>query len=272
MKKLNLIALILIWMGASAQRVEWARKGGLWAYDYGYGVAADNAGNVYMAGKYEQNARFSGVTLPCQGNHDIFTAKYSPSGSLLWIRTAGGYTGDYATCVATDSRFVYVGGEYEGSGATIKFPGSSITVKTKGGNDIALIKYDLNGNLIWARQAGGYGDDKALGISYDAAGNIYIAGCFESTCYFPGTSVTTRGERDIFVAKYDANGTFQWVRAMGSSKRDEAKSIKVDAAGNIYVCGMYKDGCKFFDKWLTSPNGKWNSFVAKLTFPGTSCG
>lgn len=268
MKKLNLIAFILIWMGASAQKFEWARKGGLWAYDYGNGVATDNAGNVYLAGKYEKNAKFSGVTLPCQGNHDIFTAKYSPSGSLLWIRTAGGYTGDYATCVATDSRFVYMGGEVEGSNATIKFPGSSITVKCKGGNDIVLAKYDLNGNLLWARSAGGYGDDKALGISYDAYGNIYIAGCFESKCYFPGTTLYTRGERDIFVAKYDANGNFKWARAMGSSQRDEAKAIKVDAYGNIYICGMYKNGCKFGDKYLSAPNGAFNAFVARLTSNG----
>lgn len=269
MKKLNIIALILVWIGASAQRVEWARKGGLWAYDYGYGVAADNAGNVYMAGKYEQNAKFSGVTLPCQGNHDIFTAKYSAGGSLLWIRTAGGYTGDYATCVATDSKYVYSAGEVQGSNATIKFPGSSITVKCKGGNDVVLIKYDLNGNLIWARAAGGYGDDKALGVSYDAAGNIYLAGCFESTANFHGTYVSSRGERDIFVAKYDAYGNFKWVRTMGSSKRDEAKSIKVDGAGNVYVCGMYRDGCKFGDKYLYAPNGKWNMFLARLTSSGS---
>ncbi|MFN6037184.1 MAG: SBBP repeat-containing protein, partial [Bacteroidota bacterium] len=111
-----------------AQQFSWAKKGGLWAYDYGYGVANDSYGNLYVAGKYEMNANFSGVVLPCQGNHDIFLAQYSPSGNLNWIRTAGGYTGDYATCVSVDkNNFVYTAGEIEGTNALIKFQGSPIT-------------------------------------------------------------------------------------------------------------------------------------------------
>jgi len=268
MKKINLLLLLLIWIGATAQRFDWAKRGGLWAYDYGNGIASDNSGNVYVVGKYEQNANFSGVILPCQGNHDIFVAKYNPSGALSWIRTGGGYTGDYATCVATDSKFVYMGGEVEGSNATIKFPGSSITVKCKGGNDAVLAKYDINGNLLWARSAGGYSDEKVLGISYDAAGNVYISGYIVGTAQFANTYVSSRGGRDAFIAKYDANGNFLWVRTMGSPDRDEAKAIKCDSAGNIYICGMYKNNCNFSGQWLSAPNGYVNAFIAKYNTNG----
>ncbi|MEW6468845.1 MAG: SBBP repeat-containing protein [Bacteroidota bacterium] len=271
MRKVYVGILLGLWLGnMEAQSFVWAKKGGLWAYDYGYGITTDNSGNVYVAGKYEQNANFSGTVLPCQGNHDIFLAQYSSSGNLNWIRTAGGYTGDYATSVACDGNYVYVAGEIEGKNATIKFVGSPITLQCNNSNDIFLAKYTLSGTLLWARRAGSPYYEKALGITYDYAGNVYICGLFNNSATFGGTTtISGYGKNDIFVAKYDASGNFLWVRKAGSAGRDEAKSIKCDAAGNVYICGLYKDGCVFGSQTLSSPNGYFNAFVAKYS-PGGS--
>jgi hypothetical protein len=268
---------IFIWMllnvsfiSINAQNFSWAKKGGLWAYDYGYGITNDNYGNVYVAGKYEQNAKFSDVVLPCQGNHDIFVAQYSPTGNLNWIKTAGGYTGDYATCIATDGNYLYVGGEIEGTNATIYFQGSPITLKCQNSNDIFLAKYTTSGTLLWAKRAGGNDYEKALGITYDNAGNVLICGLFRGAATFGGTTtIYSSGENDIFVAKYDANGNFLWVKKAGSAGRDEAKSIKCDAYGNIYISGMYKNGCTFGSQWLSSPGSYFNMFVAKYSSGGS---
>jgi hypothetical protein len=144
MKKLCIWILMNVsFFNVIAQNFNWAKQGGSWAYDYGYGVCTDNVGNVYTAGKYEMNANFSGTILPCQGNHDIFVAKYSPSGDLIWIRTAGGESGDYALSIACDGNYIYVGGEIEGNNALIKFIGSPITLNCKNLNDIFLAKYSL---------------------------------------------------------------------------------------------------------------------------------
>jgi hypothetical protein len=265
---------LFVWMSCfllvSAQNFSWAKRGGLWAYDYGYGITTDINGNVYVSGKYEMNANFNTTVLPCQGNHDIFLASYSAAGSLNWIRTAGGYTGDYATCITTDkTNSVYIAGEIEGTNATIVFPGSPITLHCLSSNDIFLAKYALNGTLLWARSAGGYDYEKALGISNDAYGNIYICGLFRGAAKFGGTTtIYSSGDNDIFIAKYDANGNFKWVRKAGSSGRDEAKSIKCDAAGNIYITGLYKNGCQFGGQTLYSPNGYFNLFLAKYDSNG----
>lgn len=254
----------------SAQNFAWAKRGGLWAYDYGYGITTDNFGNVYVSGKYEMNANFNGVVLPCQGNHDIFLASYSPSGSLNWIRTAGGYTGDYATCVATDkTSSVYIAGEIEGDNAKIVFPGSATTLQCISSNDIFLAKYSLSGNLIWARSAGGYDYEKALGITYDGIGNVYICGLFRGSAKFGGVStIYSSGDNDIFIAKYDKDGNFKWVRKAGSAGRDEAKSITCDASGNIYITGLYKNGCQFGNQTLYAPNGFFNLFLARYDTNG----
>ena len=75
MKKVYLLILLnLLFFSVSAQNFDWAKREGLWAYDYGYGIVNDNAGNVYVAGKYEENANFSGTVLSNAGNHDIYLA------------------------------------------------------------------------------------------------------------------------------------------------------------------------------------------------------
>src|ERR1035437_2987548 len=169
MKKLYLMTLLsLIFNNLQSQNFSWAKRAGLWAYDYGYGIINDNAGNVYVAGKYEETADFSGTTVPCEGNHDFFLAKYNPSGALTWVRTGGGPSGDYAHATACDGDSnVYVVGEIEGLNTPIIFPGSSITLNSICDNDIFLTKYDLDGNLLWARSAGGYKGEKAVGVTYD---------------------------------------------------------------------------------------------------------
>jgi hypothetical protein len=268
MKKLYLfLPLTLLFINLQAQHFDWAKLEGHYAYDYGYGITTDNAGNVYAAGKYEENAVFSGVTLPNQGNHDIWVARYTSSGSLSWIRTAGGSSGDYAWGIACDNTYLYVAGEIEGTNETIHFDNSPITLTCISSNDIYVSKYDLSGNLLWARSAGGSGYEKADAVTYDNSGNVYICGYYRSTVTFGGTTtinVTSEGVEDFFIAKYDANGNFLWVRHGGSTGRDEARSVLCDPSGNVYICGFYSDNCAFGSQTLHTYNGPWyDIFLAK---------
>src|SRR6476646_11432891 len=138
MKKFYSILLMLFYFAVvHAQNFQWSKIEGHYAYDYGYGIATDISGNVYVAGKYEEAAVFSGTTLPPADNHDIFLAKYASDGSLTWVRTGGGYSGDYARILACDkTSHVYIAGEIEGLNNTISFPGSPITLTGHGLNDI----------------------------------------------------------------------------------------------------------------------------------------
>ncbi|MGQ0827602.1 MAG: SBBP repeat-containing protein [Bacteroidota bacterium] len=260
-----------LFVDLKSQTFDWAKREGLWAYDYGYGIDTDPYGNIYVAGKYEQAANFSGQILPDKGNHDIYLAQYSSTGTLNWIKTAGGASGDYAEAIDCDGTFIYIAGEIEGyPPATVTFDGSpNITVDCMGNNDVFLAKYDLSGNLLWVVSEGGFQSEKALGVAADNFGNVYICGYFKGTADFGGTTITESGNRDIFIAKYGVNGTFQWVRQAGSSQRDEAKTIKCDAAGNVYIAGMHSDGAIFGTQTLNSPNGYYNSFISKYAPDGT---
>lgn len=277
MKMKKIYLLILLGLGFSnmrSQTFSWAKDEGLYAYDYGLGITTDNSGNVYVAGKYEQNANFSGTILPCTGvpdcNHNIYVAKYSSTGSLTWIKTAGGNLGDYAHAISCDGNNLFVAGEIEGFNNLITFPGSTITLTSVNDNDIYVSKYDLNGNLLWATSAGGSGSEKALGVSHDAAGNVYICGEHSAACAFDAsTTVNCAGVRDIFVAKYNSSGVFQWVRTAGSTGRDEAQGIKCDAAGNCYVTGFFSNGAMFgTTTYSTMSTSFHDAFLAKYDTNG----
>ena len=129
---------------------------------------------------------------------------------------------------------------------------------------------------LWAKKAGGGGEVAywtEIGISSDAAGNIYVAGSFTGTFTFPTlpspTSLTSVGEADIFIAKYDASGQVIWAKRAGGSKMDVANAIKYDGFGNIYVVGSFTESADFGNIILTNVvEGSVNVFLAKYDISG----
>jgi len=247
----------------SAQTFEWAKRAGWYAFDLGYGIGTDDAGNVYIAGKYELKAYFGGTYVTNRGNHDIYVAKYGPDGSFKWVRTAGGNMGDYSQAMAVDGAGnVYITGEFE---TTAYF--GSVAITTNGDNDIYFAKYNTNGDLIFAKKVGGgVYSDKGLGMSY-SNGNIYITGRCQGTVNFPGVSLTGPGGRNIFVVKYTASGNFVWGKLAGSSGNDEGYAIGNDSAGNVYVTGYFSGTANFSGKTISSSGGN-DIFLAKYNTNG----
>jgi len=265
MKKIYLLITLCVVTIQCWSQVSWAKKGGLWAYDYGYGVVTDANNNIYVAGKFEENAVFGPYTASCQGNHDAYIIKYGADGTEKWFRTAGGANGDYAWGISTDrTNFLYVAGEIEGT-TPIVFSGSSVTLQGAGDNDIFVSKWDLDGNVVWAKREGTSKSEKALAVTNDNSGNVYVCGYFTDNGNFNGAALPGYGGRDIFIAKYDAQGTFQWVQKAGGSGRDEAKSVKTDNNGNLYVCGMFSGSASFGGNTVSSADNYQDSYIAKLS-------
>lgn len=79
-----------------------------------------------------------------------------------------------------------------------------------------------------------------------------------------GTVVTAASTvDDIVFGKFDSTGTPLWVKMVGTGTVERANSIAVDAAGNVYICGLF-DGTTDFD-----PSG---GGVANLTSAGLQDG
>lgn len=148
----------------------------------------------------------------------------------------GGSEMDAATAVATDSNGnTYVAGWTE----SMDFPASAAPGIRGFGADAFVLKLDAGGKLVFLTIFGGSGQDKALGIAVDAAGNVYTAGSTASAD-FPTTAgaASPRGNTDAFVARLTSDGTqLTYSVILGGSGSDTAFGIAVDASGNAYVAG-----------------------------------
>ena len=199
----------------------WTRQFGTPGLTFAFGVAVYASGNVYVGGQT------SGM-LPGQssaGGSDGFVRKYDASGNALWTRQFGTSADDEVRGVTVDaSGNAYVAGSVGGA-----LPGQIPAA----GDDAFLRKYDPSGSELWTRQFGSEADDDALSVAVDASGNAHVAGRARGP--LPGQSWL--GDRDVFVRKYDASGSELWTRQFGTSARDEANGVAVDAAGNAYVAG-----------------------------------
>jgi len=242
--------------------VLWAKSAGGTIDDYPYSVAVDDSGNIYVAGFFESSTlSFGSTTLTNVGNNDIFLAKYAPNGNVLWAKRAGGTNWDEASSVAVDdSGNIYVAGYFYSPIITF----GSITLMSAGNVDIFLAKYDANGNVLWAKRAGGMSEDGAYSVAVDASGNIYMAGWFESlTITFGSTTLTNAGWENIFLAKYDANGNVLWAKRAGGTNHDWAASVAVDTSGNIYVAGSFNSSTITFGSDTLTNAGGYDIFLAK---------
>jgi len=125
----------------------------------------------------------------------------------------GGFHQGSAIAVDADGNTV-VTGRIHGVATFGRGDENETTLTTEGPN-LFVAKYDLHGSLLWARQA--LGDAQGQAIAVDAAGNSYVAGGFRFGVVFPGVTLfgPVSGVGDMFIAKYDAAGNFEWARQGG---------------------------------------------------------
>jgi len=238
----------------------WAKKAGGIDMDYGYGIAVDANGNSYVTGCFWDSATFGTTTFTSSGGYDIFVAKLDSSGNWLWVKQAGGTSGDDGHNITVDDNGnSYVTGYYYSGIATF----GTTTLTSSGYEDIFVAKLDSNGNWLWAKQAGGTGHDYGLSIAVDANGNSYVTGYFDGSATFGTTTLISSGEDDIFVAKIDPNGNWLWAKKAGGTSWDYGCGIAVDANGNSYITGYFDDSVTFGTTTLIS-SGDYDIFVAKL--------
>ena len=183
------------------------------------------------------------------------------SGNWLWATKAGGTGRDEGYGIKIDAAGnSYVTGYFVG---TATFGSYSTTGSSS--YDIFVAKMDGDGNWLWVTQAGGTNVSYGYGITTDAAGNSYVTGRFSGTPIFGSYSLTSSGLADIFVAKINTDGDWQWAAKAGGTGLERGIGITIDAAGNSYVTGRFDGTASFGPHSLTSTSVSCcDIFVAKL--------
>ncbi len=203
----------------------------------GNGIASDASGNVFITGNFTGTIMFDDVSLVSEGSSDIFIVKYDASGNLLWAKRAGGTSEITVNDITVDTKGnCYIIGEFYDNASF----GDKTTYSTVA-EDVFTVKYDADGNALWAASSGSTSSDHGTGIAVDDAGNVYIAGYFQSEFIFGGIPYSTTGNRDAFVAKMDKDATPIWAKTGGGIYNDWFNKIAVDADGNnVFVTGEFE--------------------------------
>ncbi len=258
-------------LGAQASDWVWAKRGGGSDIEYSKSIAVDAAGNSYITGYYKGNAVFGTTTLTgSTSNHDVFVAKADPSGNWLWAKKASGSADDYASGIAIDpaGTYAYVTGSF--NSATMTFGSISITRTGTANTDIYVAKLNAStGAWIWATKAGGTQPDNGYGISLDANSNVFVTGDFNGTATFGSLpSLTSSGSNDIFAAKLDNNGIWQWATKAGGAGGEQGNAIGVSPESGIVITGGYKSTTASFGSLQLTNSGDSDVFVARLSEAG----
>lgn len=214
----------------------WAKNyGGSGASMYGYGIAVDGSGNVYLSGNFS-NASLSTPALTRIGDRDALVLKLDAAGSTVWARNYGGVAAEaYGNAIAVDgSGNVYLGGDFD---ANLSTP---VLTRIGTGSDAFALKLDGSGTTTWANSYGGVGARTyTAGIAVDGYGNVYLSGDFA----FANTSapaLTKIGNSDAFALKLDASGSPTWAKNYGGSGANMyGYDIAVDGWGNVYLGGYF---------------------------------
>lgn len=120
----------------------------------------------------------------------------------------------------------------------------------------------------WLQGAGGNANDEALAITHDLNGNVYSTGYFSQASRFDNIIVPSSGMSDVFISKQDSLGVYQWVVNAGGLQDDKGFGIAVNAAGEIFITGVFRGTSQFGSTTLTSVGGSQDIFVSKLDNSG----
>jgi hypothetical protein len=230
--------------------------------DSGHAVAVDESGNVYVAG--QSNSTWGNPIRAHSGNSaggvlDVFVAKLSPSGSLIWNTFLGSKNNDLNPSITVDGDGnVYTAGEsYVTWGSPVRaFSGSF---------DAFAAKLSSSGNLVWNTFLGSADNDFPYSVTVDGDGNLYVGGTSSATWDSPVRAYS--GVVDGFVAKLSSSGSLTWNTFLGCSDYDSLQSVVVDGSNNVYVAGS--SPATWDSPVRAYSGGDSDAFVAKLGASGS---
>jgi len=231
-------------------------------FDIANDIAVDTSGNIYVTGCFTDAIDIDGTKLESNGQTDIFIAKYNNTGKLVWVQNFGGDGYDMGESITCDNRGnIYVCGYFSDM-----FRSQNQLFKSEGLTDAFIAKYDTSGRLAWMQQAGGNLKDEAKAVTVSNDNNIYVTGCFGGSAIFQKQDILlSKGDWDIFTAKYNDKGKLIWVKPIGDEYYDKSYSTITDNDENIYICGNINVDNEY--SYITS-DVSLNIFVAKYDKSG----
>ncbi len=252
MKKIFILYFLVIGYFTYSQNtsLEWSTQASV--VSEGRVCTVDNLGNIFIVGSIEGGMYFT---------------KIDSIGNNLWEKQfiSGSPTDGGFSIICDSENNVLIAGAFR---ETIHFQDTILTALDV--CDIFIVKFDNDGEFIWAKSEGGNSWDWGYSLCVDINDNLYVTGYFYETAYFSGHTVTANYSSDIFIAKYTSDGQFVWIKHYGGEEdffANSGNSIIADSNSNIYVTGRFGGNISFGNYNFTS-DGSRDVFLMKMDLNG----
>jgi hypothetical protein len=190
--------------------------------------------------------------------------------AFAWTQQVASAGATFATGLAVAGSALYVVGRFE-QNATL---GTS-TLNTGGGAlayAAKLLDAGATSSVSWVQTPASTTSSMYAGTVAVVGSNVYVSGDFTGTAAFGTQTLTSAGNRDVFVAKLldsGSAGTFAWVQAAGGTSDDIAPGLAV-AGTSLYVAGSFASSTASFGTTTLASAGRGDIFVARLLDGGPS--
>jgi hypothetical protein len=204
---------------------------------YAQFISSDAAENTYISGIFFDTIQFGAYSLLSQppSFYAGFLAKCDPTGNVVWATKIGDSTNGGANTTSDAAGDVYCGDDYTG---TQHF--GSFTLTDHGNGDIAIVKYNTNGKVVWALQGGSSNQDELIGMGIDRYGSTYFVGDYFNSTQFGNITLTgISGQSAGYAAKITEPTIL--TQSPGNQLYCAGDTVQVDFTSN----GVYRPGNQF---------------------------
>lgn len=235
--------------------------------DRGMAVTTDAANDIYITGQFSDTMNFIGQNITNQIENAGFVSRLNPAGDVIWFRKiASAYTLPY-DIELNNAGHLYVSGDYLGQ-LSLSDPSGTYNISNPYETKVFLAKYATSGSYVWAKAHGSDSEISARCIAVDAD-NIYMSGFFKCNLDQYRDSLGTAffqsaGFRDVYVTKFNANGSTLWRKHIGGQKEDMCLGIDVLQTDHPVLTGSYTTNLTFpYPGFFTSLNNESTTMLTE---------
>ncbi len=215
-------------------------------------VTVDGSGNIILGGTTDSPdlPTTAGTLQPVYGgDSDMYAAKFSASGTLLWATYVGGSgtesNGFNNGKVASDAQgHVLICGSTNSLDYPVSVGAFQTSLSKRKDMDVCVTALTSAGTMHWSTYYGNRGGEGANDIAVDASGNVFVTGgAGDGFPVTPGAYQTSSaGGLDGFIIKFSNTGQRLWATFVGGSDGDWARAVATSPEGSVYVTGYTWSG------------------------------
>lgn len=220
----------------------WSKSFGGKSEDFGFGMAINSKGQVYLTGEYSSTVDFDpGIPVDehsSKNGPNTFISKFDSLGNYQKVITIKSEGIDHGNSIAIDQNdnFIICGTSF----GMMEIGIDSLKYNFNG-NGALVAKFDSSSQLVWVNSFGNSIMNTGNQITCDRNNDIYLIGVFEDTISLGHFQFYSEGQGDVFIAKLTSAGAVEWANSFGGIEYDWGYSLTVIRPNNIVAIGQYYD-------------------------------